>query len=213
MATQRGPDGSIRWSIGGTISGVPWACVHWADSGNATGSDTIDLGNFLSAATAAWIADLGAHMAVSAVFAESQATHFWGGTSVTKVTHPLTGNGTANGVAVSDASCCSIVSWNTSVYWRGGKPRTYIPLPITTDVLNINQLTAAAQSALQASATSFHNAINAINVSNLGPIVHGFVSFHSGKQPRVPPVFFPIQGATVHPRLGSQRRRLGRWTA
>ncbi len=39
----------------------------------------------------------------------------------------------------------------------------------------------------------------------------GFVSFNSGNAPRGTPLFFAYTGAKVHPRPGTQRRRLGKW--
>jgi len=121
-----------------------------------------------------------------------------------------TGTGSGGTVVANDATC-SVISWLTAVYWRGGKPRTYLPAPGEGMITAGNSLTAGQITALQADAAAFLTAINALTHGTITSTAFGFVSFRSGNAERSPSIFFPVTGARVHARLGTQRRRLGRW--
>jgi hypothetical protein len=79
------------------------------------------------------------------------------------------------------------------------------------DTVTAKTLTAGEVTALTTAGTSFRTAINAITQGTITSTVLGFVSFFTGNAPRSPALFFAFSGAKVHPRLGSQRRRLGKW--
>jgi len=64
---------------------------------------------------------------------------------------------------------------------------------------------------LKTAATGFRTAINALTQGTITSTVLGMVSFTTGGVARTPAVFYAFTGATVHQRLGTQRRRLGKW--
>jgi hypothetical protein len=126
-------------------------------------------------------------------------------------TSAMTGAGTSGGTMVGSLSACKNISWLSTVYWRGGKPRTYISGVSNSEASGDFELIGGEITALTTAATGFRTAINALAPGTITGTTLGFVSFSSGKVPRVPSVFFPFTGAVVHPRLGTQRRRLGKW--
>lgn len=105
-------------------------------------------------------------------------------------------------------ACC--ISWQSGVYWRGGKPRTYLA-GLQDDVIVSPQFwNSTFRTNLATGADAFLSAVNALASGNFDSIQLGLVSFMSGGVARTPPLFFPFVGASVHPRIDSQRRRLGK---
>ena len=214
MATQRGPDGSVRLAISGDIATLyPWACIGWVQTGATSNIDQSDLDNLVTAWESAFITRFGPHINSNTRFQLCTATAFYGGIHAAHSNKNLTGSGTGAGAGILDTAASLVVSWNTSVYWRGGKPRMYLPSPNASAMLDGSTITPAEDTALTAAASGFHNDVNGFTIALLAPIQHGFVSFRSGNQPRPTAQFFPILGANIHPRLGTQRRRLGKWKA
>jgi len=108
------------------------------------------------------------------------------------------------------ASVAACISWQSGVYWRGGKPRTYVGGLDYSALGNESQLAGSFVTALLADGTNLIAAFNALTSGNFDSVQFGLVSFVSGGVDRVPPLFFPITGCAVHPRMDTQRRRLGK---
>jgi len=142
---------------------------------------------------------------------QAQATLFQTPPTALHSVHVINLAGTKVGTGISDNSACVVLSWASSVYWRGGKPRTYLPGIVNTDVVNGHTIATAADTEYTSAANSFLTLVNALSATGITQTQLGFVSFFSAKVPRNPPIFFPILAGSVHGRLGSQRRRLGAW--
>lgn len=132
------------------------------------------------------------------------------------VTPPV---GTRAGVAMP-AQTALTASWIIQNRYRGGHPRTYFPGGVLADVVNGHTWTTTF-SAL--AAVNFGNFITALNGITSGAVTFTFIclSYFSGshKVPGQPPpapvlrpvpLAFPIQATVVHPRIDTQRRRLGK---
>jgi hypothetical protein len=172
-----------------------------------------DLDTWTAAFLAAFKADLMPQMSSQYALSGCQATYFVDGTpgNVLQSTASLTGSGGIGGTL--DAGLAAVVSWLSTAYWRGGKPRTYLVAPA-------GSLSATARSSwtstyitnLTAAAATFRGAVNGLTGgATIASTVHGFVSFFHGAAARVPPLFFASTGQKVHPRIGHQRRRDGKW--
>ena len=122
----------------------------------------------------------------------------------------MTGTGSA-GTGSEINSGCVVLSWLTTVYWRGGKPRTYLPGLFTGVTSNQVDITGGYVTSIGGAAANFRNDINALTSGTITGTTLGFVSFNSGNAPRPAPLFFPFTGVRIHARIGSQRRRLGKW--
>lgn len=212
MATRRGPDNTVRWSVGGLISGVAWRNIYWA---LLTPNPTItqsDFDGWLNVAATAHKTNFQGLMSVDVTYVSATATLFLPGNGSMQSTFAMSGAGTG-GAALPDTEACHVLSWKSSVYWRGGKPRSYLPGVATANInADHRTLTSTIIGTLTTNAGSLRTTVNADTKPTITGSVFGFVSFRSGNADRIPPVFFPITGAVVHPRLGSQRRHLGKWT-
>lgn len=212
MATRRGPDNSVRFAISGTQNGVAWANVFWAQLTTSGTPAQVDLDNWLIAAAAAYKTRFAPSTMSYASYTQAQAILFLpGGLSMASV-QAMTGSGGAGASTVQAQELSSVISWITGVYWRGGKPRTYIPAPIVGNILTNRFLSATYITTLTTAATGFRTDINALTTGAISASVLGFVSFRSGNADRPTPLFFAFSGAKLHPRVGTQRRRMGKWT-
>jgi hypothetical protein len=212
MATRRGPDNSVRIAIGGTMNGIAWANVFYCQLATSSAIIQADLDTWTTAFQAAYKTRFAPVQRAEVLYALAKAVCFTPGITQVTSSIAMTGAGTEAGTLVSDNGVSKVVSWLSPVYWRGGKPRTYLPGVAVTDVTTSTVLTGAAITAVKTAAGNFRTDINALTAGTITGTQLGFVSFSSGNVPRGTPLFFAFSGATVHPRLGSQRRRLGRWT-
>jgi hypothetical protein len=106
---------------------------------------------------------------------------------------------------------CFVISWNSSAYWRGGKPRTYLGGVTSASVDTNHSLLDSEKAVVQANANTLRTNINQIVTAQVPETDFVFTSYQSAGQWRNPPVNIEITGAVVHDRVGSQRRRLGPW--
>jgi len=212
VATREGPPESIRAVATGTIKAQPFALVGWAKGTGGASATQADIDAWLTAYRAAWITNLLSGVHNEVVVGNFTATLFQ---SPGVVLHSVkTGSdiGTAGGSGmIEDCAACKVISWNTSVYWRGGKPRTYLPSVLSNETTDGATLTTTAANSLATKAAAFRTAVNALTSGAITATAHGFVSFVSGGVDRVPPIFYPSTGASVHRRIGTQRGRLGPW--
>ena len=211
MATRRGPDNTVRFSISGLINTVAWANVFWAQLTTSGTPSQADLDTWLTAVQAAYKTRLQTDIQTGATFTQAQALLFLPGGLTLPSIIAMTGAGTGTSVGLEPSSLCGVVSWQTGVYWRGGKPRTYMPLPIAANRNDHRTLSAGGITTISSHANSFRTDVNAVAAGAITAGQIGFVSFRSNNADRVPPVFYAYTGVKVHPKLGEQRRRLGKW--
>lgn len=111
---------------------------------------------------------------------------------------------------VSVAAC---LSWQIASRYRGGKPRTYIS-GLTSAVSTTpgsNVLSTSTQTAMSTAGTDMLADVAALSTGSLGWTL-GTISYRTGGAERPEPPFVAYTGCIVHPRLDSQRRRLGKET-
>lgn len=210
MSSRRGPDNSVRFSVGGTINSVAWANVFYAQ---LTTSGTIaqaDLDTWLTNAAAAYKTAFQSLQGTTATYQQARAVLFAPGGGQLSSIATMTGTG-GGGTAVADDSAAAVISWTTSVYWRGGKPRSYLSGVPNTAITTGHFLSGTYQGNVATGGGNFRTAINALTAGTITGSTLGFVSFRSGNADRGTPLFFAHTGARCHPRLGTQRRRLGKW--
>lgn len=209
--SRRGPDGTVRVAIQGNHAAVNWANVFWFNLSGGAGAPQSDIDAWLVSMHAAYKTRLQGVLHSTVNVVDATATLFQSGGTVLQSVDATAWAGSAAGTEVQDNSVCRVLSWKSNVYWRGGKPRTYLPSSETGwQSSNVN-VSAAHIAILNTAGTNLHNDWNALSHGAITATQHGFVSFFAGGTPRSPAVFFPITGVTCHPRLGSQRRRLGKW--
>lgn len=118
--------------------------------------------------------------------------------------------GSASGTAYPP-NCAQVVSWSIPAHYRGGHPRMYIPgVPTSaTTVTGGNQLTTAWRTGLSTFASNFLHAFTTAFVAGITQQI-GTISYKRNGEPLATPNFYPFSGGTIHGRLDSQRRRLGK---
>lgn len=204
------PQQTVKFVVSGAQGNANWANVFWIYVGGIN-QQQADLDGLTSAFGEMYFAQLGTMLFPDTSVKLCQATFFNGPQSALHSNHAMTHVGTSAGTPINEKSACRVLSWNSNVYWRGGKPRTYVPGVATADTTDGMTLVPASKNQYAINAQNLHVAINALNFGNFTQSQHGFVSFHTGGTLRTPGVFFPITGGTAHGRIGSQRRRLGSW--
>lgn len=134
---------------------------------------------------------------------------------------PLTQTGALGGAGNIGIppSGCAVASWNVSRRVRGGHPRTYFTGVVQAQMNTqpATQFSTAGRTAWLTAFTNFLSRFNTIALGTGNPVL-GMVSyFDKATNPTPPhlrpsPVFFPFNSVSMHPRLDSQRRRLGKET-
>lgn len=117
------------------------------------------------------------------------------------------------GTTVLEAGLAIVISWLTAGYWRGGKPRTYVP-GATGNISPTaqSQWSSATLTAMQTAAAAFRTGVNALTGgTTITGTSLGFVSFFTAGAARTTPLFFAFTGQKIHPRVAHQRRRDGKW--
>lgn len=112
---------------------------------------------------------------------------------------------------LSPANCAVGVSFAIAARYRGGKPRWYLP-GVCTAILNGTNINQFSSSFITTETTAVQGFVNAVNADSTitGGLTVGTISFQTGKAPRPTPLWRTFTGVTIHPRVDSQRRRLGK---
>lgn len=120
--------------------------------------------------------------------------------------------GTRAGTAFS-AQVALVSSWKILARWRGGHCRNYWPFAVIADALNNRQWTDAFRSLAGAGFANFRAAISGTgwgSTTTQMVCLSRFTNIPVAGTRRDPPVPFPITDVLVHPRIDTQRRRLGK---
>jgi hypothetical protein len=113
------------------------------------------------------------------------------------------------------------VQYEISRRYRGGKPRTYLPIGTYADIANQSQWDGSFVTSTNTAVAAFFSAIAALSVGALGAQAHVNVSFYqgftnhtntSGRERPVPTyrdvaIVDPITGYSAKLTMGSQKRR------
>lgn len=102
-----------------------------------------------------------------------------------------------------------VLSYHTSSRWRGGHFRNYLAAGVTADLANGKTLQSTPLTAFNSAAAGWANALAAKSVGGRTWSQVG-VRYRDQKVALTTPLILPITSASVHDRLDSQRRRLGK---
>lgn len=102
-----------------------------------------------------------------------------------------------------------VSSWNANIRYRGGHPRTYWPAGVPTDTSDARTWNTAAITAFQAAFEAFRVGVNGIPAGTAAAQMI-LLSYFTAHALRPVPLPVTIGGVTVHPRIDTQRRRLGK---
>lgn len=205
----RPPENAIRVSLEGIYSTTKWANILWLNSAVSGNPTSTELQAVMTVIGDSW----GTHIApllVSAVTLQ-EVKGVWFGASDTEVVGNVefdsSGSAEGDGCTAQVAVC---LSWEISAYYRGGKPRTYLPGIPQGALANEAYIATDNAAAFQTAGADFISDINAVDSSPFESIALGTFSFASGNEWRVTPLFRAYEGCSCHTRLDTQRRRLGK---
>jgi len=205
----RPPTNTIRLALTGNYSGSEFANIFWLDA-TLTGTPTLgDLETLSAAVGGAYASNLLNHQSTAAELTGYRSVLLLAGPTELSAEGALSEFGT-DATDGEPAQVSAAVSWGISAYYRGGHPKTYMPGMCTDMLANVTTLDPTYVSALQAGGADFITAVNAETTTTISAVTLGTVSFASGNAWRATPVFRPFISAHVHPRIDTQRRRLGK---
>lgn len=193
--------------MNGTQSGFTWAIILWLKL-VASSRSGADLSTLLGAIHSAWDTNMKVLYPSSAQVTEMKAVWIIPGGGEIVISNTQAMPGTKVGVPMSTLASCAVLNWRIDQYYRGGKPRTYMPGLVNTDTTDNVHLTNGAMTTAQTQAAAFLAAVNALTAGAITSCTLGTVSFQQKKQWRDSPLFFPYKGVTCRSVMGIQRRRL-----
>ena|SRR5215471_4148536 len=184
----------------------------WANTVGGTSATQADLDAWLVKVRTSYESTLMLEAQQAMQLKSVQATLFLTQPNALHSTTTSAAVGTIATPIVPNLATSKVISWRSGVYWRGGKPRTYLPGVPQADTDDAKHLNTAALGRLLTQANAFHGQLNGTVQGAITTTVHGFVSFRGLTGDIVVGAFYPITGAATHPRMGSQRGRLGPWS-
>jgi hypothetical protein len=201
----------VRVAVSGLHNAINWATIFHAQLVTSSSISQADLDSWTLAFGNAWKTRFLPQINTSTTVANTRSVLYTPGGGELLSVQTTAGTGSSGASDLADNAASMVVSWLSTVYWRGGKPRTYLPGVQSGDVTAAHLLTAGKITSLQSAAASFRTDVNALTSGTITGTTFGFVSFRTGNEERGTPLFFAITGAAVHGRIGTQRRRLGKW--
>jgi hypothetical protein len=190
----------------GNNQGFPWNCIlHTQYTGPVP--QTTDLTNYANLLATAWNNDVAPLCATQIALTSVDVIDL---SSPTSASSTVTVNHAGSRVGSPlPASTALVSSWLAPLRYRGGHPRNYWPGGVQTDLGNVASWLGASLTAFQSGFAAFFTAINAAPVAG-GSAHLILLSYKSGGALRPTPLPVIVQGVTVHPRIDSQRKRLGK---
>jgi hypothetical protein len=201
----------MHFSVHGLMGGTPWANTFWVRNGNAQSPQTADFDFVTQAIRSLWVSAFIEHIATAVTVQGCEGLYYGaqGLETGSGVQHVDTGSMSGS---VLPAQVATGISWQVQAAYKGGHPRTYLPPPAQTALLDPRLFNSSFCNSVASAANAFHGNVNAMSHGELDQLHLGTVSFVHQKAWRTPPVFrdFVPGNAAVDQRVDTQRRRLGR---
>lgn len=201
------PDDTVRLSLSGTVESMPFAMVQWL-SVTAASRSAADLSAVLTTISGAYNTNIVPVVPNLVVLTQIQGVWKTPGSGEIVATNSTTRTGSLAGTMIGNVATCSVASWHIDQYYRGGKPRSYLPGVCTSQSGDGVHLTGAAITALASAWEAYRVAVNAASSGGISAVALGTVSFQRANEWRSPPVFYPFNSVSIRSTLGIQRRRL-----
>ncbi len=196
--------------MSGHLAGTPWANVFWIRNGGPGQVSAADLNALCAAVFGAYVTHFGSRISTFVTIEHASCLYYEGSGVQIGGDHVGASAGTMAGTTLS-AQVCTCISWLVQQRYKGGHPRTYLPMPSAAALADANTFIAAHVQAVKSGADSFAGDINGFTIGGLSDLHIGTVSFVLAKAWRNPPVFrdYIPASAQVDDRIDTQRRRLG----
>lgn len=197
----------MRIKVQGTISAQPLAHVmHCQYAGpSPTSADCVSLAASFRAIWLARVAPIVAPTVSYNYFEFADLASATGGVGANSVAVV----GTHGQIAAPPLSACVVVSWRVGYRFRGGHSRTYLPIADNQDISLGRTLGAVYKGLVLTNMTNFLTDVNALTYGT-GDVALAMLSYYRNNALRPTPIPFLISQPSVHNRIDSQRRRLGK---
>jgi len=198
--------------LSGTYGPCEWANIFALDIGETGGGASMtDVTDVLDAFAAAWTTNVFPLLSAAVEVTLAKAVYISLISAEEYVVEtPLSDTGSIDGEALS-AQAAAVLSWPINAYYRGGKPRTYVPGIPVADLLDVGHFTSGFTEGLEAAGTAVLAAANDISHGNIVTAAMGIISYAADNAWRDPPIFRKFTGnPLVRSRIDTQRRRLGK---
>lgn len=206
--TRPGPlPSTARVAISGTIWGHRWVNVFWLNVTHSAAVTVNDLKSIADGIDAAWAANVAVQLDNHAVMNQVDVAFF--PTSTTEVRYTGSYNRVGGQASqLQDAAACVVVVWIISAFYRGGKPRSYLPGVRADQLNNGSDFTSAFVSTTATGMNNYRNAVNALTSTNITAVTMGTLSFIHANAYRAAAVFYEYTSVKIRSKLGTQRRRI-----
>lgn len=212
----------LKVTLIGTNQGTVWQnSWHYIYTGaDVTQAELFTLNNLILSAWQTSIAPLVNTLATLNKCNTVDLTSDQAPTAYTTLTTPTAGTRALGTAGALPTSVACVVSELVQLRYRGGHPRMYMPLGVAGDVAQGRLWASTPLAAFNSAMITYFTAIGSItsgsHTYNMNLISY-YSGSHKGTEPggRVPvlrpsPLPRPITSLTVHGRIDTQRRRLGK---
>lgn len=201
--------GVVKYEFLQTFAGRQVVNIMHTLYGGSPGS-VAEITSVAADAWTAWTTNISPQVNSGVVLTEVRATDLTSNTAPRGV-HVANHAGGGGGTALT-ANAALVGSWQIARRYRGGHPRIYIAGCQTDWLTDVAHWTNTVIANMQTALTGLMNDLAAISHAPYTGMSVVSVSYFSGHALRVTPENDLITGVVVHPRVDSQRRRLGKET-
>ena len=207
------PTGAVKIILLYAYGGRNMLNILWTSVGSGPPPTAAQLVTYATSVQTAWNAHITPVLSQNISLLSVTCEYYGAGPTI--ISGVSTGASAPGGVSGNSwpSQVCVAISWLTGLYYRGGKPRTYLG-GIPESYLASGaayQISPTAAASIDAGADAFLTAFNALSLAGTTTLL-SLMSFASRGAWRNPPVPYQITGAKVSVRIDTQRRRLGKET-
>lgn len=190
----------------GDNQGFVWNCIMHSQYTSASPS-TADLTGYATAAGTAWGNNIGPLCGANVNLTSVDVIDLTSATSPSATVN-VAHAGTLAGTTLP-ASTALVSSWQANLRYRGGHVRNYWPGGTQAELQNVATWLGTFITQATAGFQAFLTSMNAIPLSG-GTSQLVLLSYRTNNAPRPTPIPVTITGVNVHPRIDTQRKRLGK---
>lgn len=203
------PAGNIcRCVYSGTYGGAKWANVFFVRYAPGPAAQA-DLNGLATGLRTAWNTNIKPLMVAAAQLTQTTCTDLVSNTGLTGVDNTAV-VGTNVTTAPMPANVALVVSFKIARRYRGGHPRMYLTGQATGNTASNTNWTGTYAATVATNMEAWRVAVNALTFPSMSVIQLVNLSYYTGHILRPVPTFDTINAVSVHTRVDTQRRRVGK---
>jgi hypothetical protein len=199
----------LKVRYAGDANGAVWNCIFHVQYTGTPPTES-ELLTYALGVGSDWQLHIGPLCPIGTTLSHIQVTDLTSATAPTAET-PMGVTGVRTGTALT-AQVALVSSWHINRRYRGGHPRNYWPGGVQGDLVDSRHWTDIFVTEAQTAFEAWRAAINGRIVGTANGVLIN-LSYFTAHALRPVPLPTPIVSVTVHTRIDSQRRRLGKEAA